>query len=320
MIVVIAIVGTIILKTKGIMLEAESSSSNLLDKTKVTILTNDEITDQSWGSLAYKGQLKIEEKYPINVKLYSKVKTEKILDTITEAIENGSKLVIGHGREFSDSFATAAQMNPDVQFVTIHGKAKHPNQAVYTFDQGELEYFAALAASLMTKSNKVAVISPSENQEKNPQFKDGLAYYKPEARYYYKYINDRDDSQHARKLMEELLAEGVDVVYTKANAANRDVIELAKKENIYVIGYLDDQSYMAKDLVLTSVLNDVPQAYLAIMDDYFSEEGIPSGKVMLNESHGVYSLAPYGPMFSKGDLEFIKAEIKRFKNGELKFP
>ena len=40
---------------------------------------------------------------------------------------------------------------------------------------------------------------------------------------------------------------------------------------MYVIGYLDDQAYMGRSVILTSVINDVPQAYNAIMKDYFSK-------------------------------------------------
>lgn len=321
LIVVIVIVGTIILQTKGIMLEAETSSGNRLEKTKVTIITSDIVADQSWGSLAYKGQLKIEEQYPVDVKLYSEIETDKLMsETITAAINEGSKLIIGHGREFSDVFTATALSHPDVQFVTIHGSSKYPNQTVYTFDQGEIEYFAALAAALKTKTNKVGVLYPFEPKENISEFQRGLAYYSPNSKSYYKAVGSRDDGVKATQLMKELIAEGVDVIYSKGNSYNRDVIDLAKKENVYVIGYLDDQSYMGKEQVLTSVMNDVSQAYVAVMEDYFSGSGMPSGKVILNESHGVYSLAPFGPMFSAQDIKYIEAEMKRYSSGELTFP
>jgi transcriptional activator of comK gene len=310
-----------ILKTKGIMLEAETSSSVKFEKTKVTIITSDIVADQSWGSLAYKGQLKIEEQYPIDVKLYSEIDTDKLMiETVTAAINDGSKLIIGHGREFSDIFTATARSHPDIQFVTIHGTSKHPNQAVYTFDQGEIEYFAGLTAARMTKTNKVAIIDAFKFIDKYHEFEISLAHYNQDAKFYYKVVDSRDDGKKATQLMKELIAEGVDVIYSKGNAYNRDVINLAKKENVYVIGYLDDQSYMGKEHVLTSVMNDVSQVYVAIMEDYFSGLGISSGKVMLNESHGVYSLAPFGPMFSEEDLQFIEDEMKKYSSGERTYP
>lgn len=318
-IVVIVILGTIIFQSRGIILQ--TTSNVFSGKTKAAIITSDVVVDQSWGSLAYKGMLKIEEQYPVNVSFYSEINTEKKREkTILKAINEGSKLIIGHGREFSDTFTAAAKKYKHVHFITIHGTSKYSNQSVYTFDQGELEYFAALSASFVTKTNKVALIDADYAREKNPEFETALTYYNPEIEFYYEAVGSRDDGVTASKILKKLINQGVDVVYSKGNSFNRDIIDLAKKEGVYVIGYLDDQSYMAKNQVLTSVTNDVPQAYVSIMKDYFSSEGIPEGKVMLTKEDGVYSLAPFGPMFSKEDIEFIENEMKQYDKGELIFP
>ncbi|SDZ55925.1 transcriptional activator of comK gene [Evansella caseinilytica] len=317
MIVALIFMATIIFKTTGI-LQNSTKTSN--DKINVAIITSDDVVDQSWGSLAYKGQLKMEEKFPVNVTFYSLINTEKKMkDTCLEAVSNDTKVIIGHGREFSDLFTSLAPSYPDIHFVTIHGTAKHPNQSVYTFEQGDIEYFAALAASLKTKSNKIGLLDAIDGRERNPQFEIGLKHYKPEAEFIFKYVGSRDDSKKAVKLMEEMLQEGVDVVYSKGNAYNPDVIEFAKSHDMYVIGYLDDQSYMAADIVLTSVMNDVSQAYVAIMDDFFGDEGIPAGKIILTEKHGVYKLAPFGPMFSQKEIDWIQEEMDKFFRGELHF-
>ncbi|MFC0272919.1 BMP family ABC transporter substrate-binding protein [Metabacillus herbersteinensis] len=318
MIVVTVVLVTIGFKANDILTQTDAASQ--VNTTKVSILTSDVIVDQSWGSLAYKGQLKIEEQFPLTVKLYSEIATEKLMQsTVEESITRGSEIIIGHGREFSEVFTSMAPKHPDVHFVTLHGDAKHSNQTVYTFDQGQIEYFAALSASLKTESNKVALLDAFEAREKNPEFEKGIKHYNPNAEFYYKVVNSRDDGKKAIQLMNELISEGVDVVYTKGNAYNREVINIAKSHNVYVIGYLDDQSYMGKDHVLTSVVNDVPQAYVSIMKDFFSAEGIPSGKVMLNESDGVYKLAPFGPMYTEEEKEMIQSEINRFHRGDFPF-
>jgi|GEM_PF-504419 len=315
-IVFISIIG---FKMKEIISEAVTTNSD--GKTNVAIITTDVIVDQSWGSLAYKGKLKMEELFPVNVTLYSEINTNQLIkDTIKEAINNQSKVIIGHGREFSNIFTEAAKKHPDIHFITLHGTSKYPNQSVYTFDQGEIEYFAALAASKVTKTNKVGLIDSFDSRERNPEFESGLAYYNPEIEFYYRYVNSRDDGDKASKILQELIDEGVDVVYSKGNSYNRDIIDLAKKSGIYVIGYLDDQSYMGKNHVITSVKNDVSQAYIVMMEDYFSKDGIPHGQVMLSAEHGVYSLAPFGPMLTNKDKQFIENEIEKFKKGEISFP
>ncbi|OKL37359.1 BMP family ABC transporter substrate-binding protein [Domibacillus mangrovi] len=313
-IVILTFLSIILFKTEMIL--DNTTTNNQIEKTKITIITSDVIEDQSWGSLAYKGKMKIEEQFPISAELFSEIKTEEQMkNTITKAVAEDSKVIIGHGREFSNYFTKISTSYPDIHFVTIHGTAQHPNQTVYTFDQNKIEYTAALAAGMKTKSNKIGLIDAYEARKRLPGFEQGLKQYKPEAVLYYSVVNSRDDGEKAVELMKEMIDQGVDVIFTKGNGYNRDVIDYAKKKNIFVIGYLDDQSYMGEEHVLTSVVNDVPQAYIAVMKDFYSEGGISQGKVVLNEKDGVYNLAPLGPMYTEEEKQYIRSEIDKL-NGE----
>jgi transcriptional activator of comK gene len=307
-IIVLTFLCIVLFKTEMIL--DNTATNNQTKKTKVTIITSDVIEDQSWGSLAYKGKHKIEDKFPVSAELFSEIKTEKQMkQSITQAVAKGSKVIIGHGREFSGFFTKIAPSYPDVSFVTIHGTSKHPNQTVYTFSQNNIESVAALGAVLKTKSNRIGLIDSYEARKRLPGFEKGLQHYKPEVNFYYRVVNSRDDGEKAVELMKELVNEGVDVIYSKGNGYNRDVIDYAKEKNIFVIGYLDDQSYMGEKQVLTSVMNDVSQAYVAIMKDFFSEDGLPSGEVILTEKDGVYKLAPFGPMYTEEEKQYIRSEI-----------
>jgi len=304
-IVAIGFITTIIFKVSNVLNES-SFIQKLEDKTKVTILTTDEIVDQSWGSLAYIGQLKIEEQFPVEVTLYSEINTEALqIDTLEKVIEDGAEVIIGHGREFSEVFTKLSPKYLNVNFVTIHGEAVHENQSVYSFNQGEIEKKAGIAAALISETKKVGLIDAVDARAEQPQFEEALYQENPDISLSYKVVNSWDDASKAVEYMEELVNEGVDVVYSRGNGFNRAVIEYGRKYQIYMIGYLEDQSYMAKDWLLTSVTNDVSQMYVEIMKDYFSEEGIQPGLKLLTEKDGVYQLAPFGPMFTEDDLQYI---------------
>ncbi len=154
----------------------------------------------------------------------------------------GAEIVIGHGREFSTPFSNVALWYEDVHFVTIQGEATVANQTAYTFNQGEADYFAALAAALKTKSNKIAILDSFYIKERKNEFELALQYYLPEAILYHESVNSRVDSEKAIELMDRLLDKGVDVVYTRGNAYNSDIIHMAKTKGFYVIGYLEDQA------------------------------------------------------------------------------
>lgn len=308
LIVVASFLIIIISKTQGII---SQQTTKKVENTSVAILTSDVLTDQSWGSLAYKGKINIEQKYPVSAQVISEVNTnQKMKEAAEKVIQNGTKVVIGHGREFSTVFTELAPKYPHVHFVTIHGTSRYKNQTVYTFDQTKIEYLAGTAAAMKTRTKKIGLIDAFEAREKNPGFEKGLKASDSSIAFYYRVVNSRDDGAKAVKLLRELKDEGVDIVYAKGNSYNQEVIQEAKKQKMYVIGYLDDQAYMGRSVILTSVINDVPQAYNAIMKDYFSKKGLQSGEVKLDAWDGVYKLAPFGPMYSKQEKQILYSKVR----------
>ncbi|SER15321.1 transcriptional activator of comK gene [Gracilibacillus ureilyticus] len=294
----------LLLRSNQIMSDMNASAQ---EPEKILIVTTDKVTDQSWGSQAYKGKMKIDNLFNAEVTLESEVNLDVELENIIQqAIQEGTGLIIGHGREFSEIFYKLTNLYKDTQFVTIHGDYTNSNLAVYTFDHQEIEYVAGVAAALKTSSNKIGVIDAVNNEHKDWGFSEGINSIKPEIELMYSVVYSRDDHEKALEIARKMINDGVDIIYTKGNSYNQSVINLAKTEGIYVIGYLEDQAYMAEDYMLTSVLNDVSQVYKAIVNDYFSEEGIPSQKNILNTTDGVYGLAPLGNMFSKEEIVIIE--------------
>ncbi|WP_208588240.1 BMP family ABC transporter substrate-binding protein [Gracilibacillus suaedae] len=275
--------------------------------TKVLILTTDRLNDQSWGSLAYKGKILIEEEYNVTAEVLGEVNAERDTSSLVEQyVKEGYELIIGHGREFSEPFYRIINQYKNVQFVTLHGDNIAKNLAVYTFNQNEIEVIAGMAAGLKTKSNKIGLIDAVDNSHKDWGFPKGIGLIDDSVELFYKVVPERTSKSAAKLVAAELIDQGVDVIYTKGNSYNQEVINYAKEQGVYTIGYLEDQSYMAENKVLTSVLNNVPMAYNAILEDFLSEEGIKFEKKYLDDSDGVYGIAPFGPMFSEDEIELIE--------------
>ncbi|MFD2657308.1 BMP family ABC transporter substrate-binding protein [Gracilibacillus thailandensis] len=275
--------------------------------TKVLILTTDRLNDQSWGSLAYKGKILIEEEYNVTAEVLGEINAERDTSSLVEQyVEEGYELIIGHGREFSEPFYRIINQYKNVQFVTLHGDNIAKNLAVYTFNQNEIEVIAGMAAGLKTKSNKIGLIDAVDNSHKDWGFSKGIELIDDSIELLYKVVPERTSKSAAKLVAAELIDQGVDVIYTKGNSYNQEVINYAKEQGIYTIGYLEDQSYMAENKVLTSVLNNVPMAYNAILEDFLSEEGIKFEKKYLDDNDGVYGIAPFGPMFSEDEIELIE--------------
>ncbi|ENH97408.1 basic membrane lipoprotein [Gracilibacillus halophilus YIM-C55.5] len=275
--------------------------------THVAVFTTDVTTDQSWGSLAYKGTLLMKEQFDVTTNLYSEVDLENDLhNQITTSIQNGTDIIIGHGREFSEPFQRLSNEFPETQFITVHGDYYNSNLAVYTFDQQEIEYVAGVAAALKTETNKVGLIDVENKLHKNWGFPTGLKEMNPDIKLLYEVVHTRNNSDRAVRLAKKLIEQGADIIYSKGNGYNKAVMNYAKEHDVYLIGYLEDQSYMAENKMLTSVVNNVEQVYVSILEDYFSEDGIPSDKIYLDSEDGVYGLAPLGDMFSQSERDTIQ--------------
>ncbi|MFC4388592.1 BMP family ABC transporter substrate-binding protein [Gracilibacillus marinus] len=287
----------------------EDMKEEVKNPTKVLILTTDNLRDQSWGSQAYKGKLEMENEFNVDINLKAEVDIDNELESfITEAIENDVNLIIGHGREFSEAFYKLSDYYKDIQFITIHGTYVNDNLAVYTFDHQEIEYVAGVAAALKTKTKKVGVIDAVDNRHKDWGFPKGLATIDPTIEFQYGVVYSREDHEKALEIANNMIEDGVDIIYSKGNSYNQSVINLAKEKGLYTIGYLEDQAYMANEIVLTSVLNNVPKIYTAIMKDYTSENGIEEEIKYLDTTDGVYGLAPFGDMFTQEELDIISKE------------
>ncbi|GEL08579.1 BMP family ABC transporter substrate-binding protein [Salisediminibacterium halotolerans] len=298
---------------------SENAAQEENHPTRVSVLTSDVIADQSWGSLAYKGKLQIEESFNATVTLHTEISGEiDKINKVHEIIdEEEPELVIGHGKEFSDPFGYVAERYQDKHFVTIQGHASGENTAAYTLDEGPAEFLAAYAAVQKSETGRIGFLEPEVEQERERYFAKGIDHYGPEVELFTEFIPGRNNGEAAVSKLDELTAKGVDVIYSKGNAYNQHVIEYAAEHDVYVIGYIEDQAYMAENSVLTSVVKRIPLAYNRIMEDHYSSEGIQSGTHTLTFEDDIYDLAELGPMFSADEREQFQKEYQHMHDGEL---
>lgn len=123
-------------------------------------------------------------------------------------------------------------------------------------------------------------------------------------------VPDFNDVSTAVRITREMIAQGVDVIYTTGDSFNLAVITEAQRAKVFTIGYIADQRYIAPDYVLASMVQDVGQCYRIILEQ-FTQNRLPSGKVMYGLEEGVNQLSPYGPMVPQKVREEIDGELKQ---------
>ena len=197
--------------------------------------------------------------------------------------KSGYGLCWGIGYEFSDAVVKAAKDNPDTYFALMDYECEEipPNVTCATFRVEEAAFLAGYIAGSVTESGKVGFIGGMDVDTIHPfqfGYLAGVAYSDREkgksTETLVEYLNSFEDSKKGSSAAKKMYDEGCDVIFQAAGGAGVGVIETAAGEDKYVIGVDCDQSYLAPDNVLTSVIKKVDVVISNISVQYEMDDNI----------------------------------------------
>ncbi|WP_019121314.1 BMP family ABC transporter substrate-binding protein [Brevibacillus massiliensis] len=292
--------------------QIRSSNSISDNNVRIALLLEGPTYDQGWNSTALESLQQLADKYEFDLTVAANMKAEEIFSAATAFAKQGYNLVIGHGVVFSSPFTAAASRFPQTHFVTLNGTASYPNQTVIRYDMWSAGYLVGKFAAMMSKNHKVAYLSVDKPHETAQQegFKAGVVSADDSTVAYVQKIPDFSSKDLAVQATRKLIQDGVDVIYTTGDSYNLPVITEAQKANIYVIGYISDQRFIAPNHVLTSLILDVNQVYENLIQRYLKDQ-LPTGEIYYGLAEGGVHLGPYGPMVPNSIKEKINFEIQR---------
>ncbi|TLS37820.1 BMP family ABC transporter substrate-binding protein [Pseudalkalibacillus caeni] len=276
------------------------------------------INDQVWNTKGYKGLLKIQS--TMNVKGFYKenIKTEEETKAALEELrDNGVNLVFGHGNIYSDLFQKVKGDFPDMHFVSFNGEVKGDNMTGIHFKAESMGFFGGMVASEMTSTKKVAVIAAYPWQPEIEGFEKGVHYKHPEVQVETVYINDWEDKEKALSHTRQLIASGADIFYPAGDGFNIPVIEEVKRNGLYAIGFVSDQSDLGKETVLTSTVQNVVNLYELIAEQYNRGE-LKEGNLYFDFKDGILSMGTFSPVVPASIKQEVENEISSYiKTGKL---
>ncbi len=292
-------------------LKAINERGHSTDKLRVALLLEGPTYDQGWNSSALESLKELQQRYGFSLEVANNLKPDQVKAAATKYAANDYDLILGHGVIFSEPFTQVASSYPNTRFVSFNGEAPYPNQTTIRYDMKPAGFLVGTLAAKMTRSGKVGYIlvdkPPEFAQAKG--FQEGVQKASPKAEVIIGKVPDFNDIENAVRTTREMIARGVDVIYTTGDSFNLGVITEAQRSKVYTIGYIADQRFIAPDYVLVSMLQDVRQCYRIIMEQ-FMQNKLPSGKVMYGLGEGVNRLSPFGPMVPQKIREEIDKELK----------
>src|ERR1051325_932878 len=241
---------------------------------RVALLSPGPISDQSWNAGAYQGLMRIRDSLGAQV---SHVQTKTPADFEENFREYGARgysLVFGHGFEFQDAAKRVAPSFPKTIYVTTSGNTFGTNIAGIEFSFSDASYLAGMLAASMTRSNILGVIGGTELPPVKASFTAfaaGAKSVKPSIRVLTAFIGNWDDVSAGKEQALAQIAAGADVIFQNADAAGLGVFQAARERNIYVVGSNSNQNAVAPNVVLGSVVIDLPHAFLTVAREVRSE-------------------------------------------------
>ena len=234
---------------------------------RVALLTPGSISDQSWNGGAYNGLLAIRDSLGAQISHVQTKTPAEFEENFRQYGAQGYALVFGHGFEFQDAAVRVAPSYPKTMYVTTSGNTAKSNVAGMTFAFEEPSYLAGLVAGRMTKTGVVGVIGGTELppvKSSFDAFAAGARAANPRVRVLSSFIGNWDDVSAGKEQALAQIGRGADVIFQNADAAGLGVFQAARERHVYAFGSNSNQNAVAPDVILGSVVIDLPRAFLRV--------------------------------------------------------
>lgn len=308
--------------------EGGDTTSEGDDKLKVIMITDvGGVNDQSFNQSAWEGLNKAKDELGVEIDYLESKQESDYATNIDIALDQEADLVVGIGFKLEKAIADAAKTYPENKFAIVDsdfGGKPAENVNSIMFNAQEASYLVGLVAGRVTESKKVGFVGGMESpliESFEAGFTAGVKAANPDAEVLPQYANHFADPAKGKAIANQMISNGVDIIFHAAGDTGNGVIEAAKEAGKKAIGVDRDQNDVAPETIITSAVKRVDvgvyNTVKSLVDNKF--EG---GKVTtygLNEN-GVGIADTTKEDVAPDVLEFVNQEGEKIKKGEIKVP
>lgn len=232
---------------------------------RVALLTPGPVSDKSWNGIAYEGLVGLRDSLGAQISHIQTKTPAEFEENFRQYGVQEYDLVIGNGFEYQQAAARVAPSYTKTNYAITSGRATGPNLAGFAFAFEEASFQAGMIAAAMTKTNTLGLIAGQEYPPVKASFtafERGAKAVNPRVRVLISYIGNWDDVSAAREQALAQIAQGADIIFQNADAAGLGIFQAAKEKKIYAFGTNANQNDVAPDVILGSVVIDLPKAFL----------------------------------------------------------
>jgi basic membrane protein A len=246
----------------------------------VGLVTPASKTNLGWDQQAADGLTAVTTELGISAKIQENAGYDDITPTLKDLKDDGAQLIICHASGYQTTCPEFAQSENVPVAVIENPKAVLPNLVSDIETQAqEVAYLAGVLAGRETKTGTVGIVVSGEPPTWNYMtvgFAEGLKASNGSAKLLYSVIGENayDDSSGAKRVTEQQLAAGADIVFGMGDGASFGMIEAIRdfnKDNkdtpARFIDVIGDKHEDYGDVLLTSVVFDFAPTYKQMIAD-----------------------------------------------------
>jgi len=237
---------------------------------RVALITPGSIADAAWNSGAYTGLQAIRDSLGAEISHVEARTPGEQAEALRTYARQGYQLVFGHGFEFQAPAERLGAEYPGTIFVVTSGErvSSSGNVVPLVFGIEEGTYLAGMVAGSLTRTNKLGFVGGMELPPIVRGYQGwvhGAQAVNPKVETRVTWLNTFDDVAAGREAALAMIRVGVDMLHHNADQAALGLFQAAKESpGVYAFGANLDQSALARDRVLGSVVIDLPRAFMAV--------------------------------------------------------
>lgn len=311
---------------------SNTGSSGAPKTLTVGVVTDDGgLGDKSFNDATYQGVVKAKEDFNIDVQVLEP-KQESDFQPYMDRISKSSDLVVAVGYKLKDAVDKVSKQNESVKYVLVDDVSDGKNVHNVTFKEEEGSFLVGVLAGLVTKTNKVGFIGGSDSpliRKFESGFIAGVKSVNPEAGKLLeegitsKYAGNFSDVSKGYEIAKSLYSDGVDIIYHAAGGVGIGMFRAAKETGNLAIGVDQDQSVSIpeyKDVIVTSVVKNLPNAIYDILKDAVNDSFEAGTSKLGLKENGVYLPENTKDKVSSEVIEKVNEYKGKIISGEILVP
>ena len=271
---------SLLLLLLGLVMLPQTLGAQGIDVQTVALVTPASRTNLGWDQQAADAIEAVAEELEIEALVQENGGYDDITPILQDLKDDGAQLIICHASGYQTTCPEFAQAENVPVAVIENPRAVVPNLVSDIETQAqEVAYLAGVLAGRSTKTGTVGIVVSGEPPTWNFMtvgFAEGLKASNGSARLLYSVIGEEayDDSAGAKRVTEQQLAAGADIIFGMGDGASFGMIEAIRDFNednedapARFIDVIGDKSEEYGDVLLTSVIFDFAPTYTQMIAD-----------------------------------------------------